>query len=129
MTEINIDDLTIGQLRQLPTLGNCSVEPDMLARYVGKYVIVRSRNEGINAGVVHAIDSTCVILKNARRIWWHKPKAKGQSWYEGVSLSGLSDDSKVSPAVAEKAIIEDYSITVCSVVSRESIEEMPNHVG
>lgn len=92
------------------------------ASMVGKYVIVRSRNEGINAGEVVAADDTGVILKNARRMWYHKPAVKTESWYEGVANHGLSDDSKVSGVVLEKVIIEDYSMVACTDVARQSIE-------
>ena len=97
------------------------------ANMLGKYAIIRSRNEGINAGEVVAADETGVVLKNARRIWYHKPADKSESWYEGVANHGLSPDSKVSGAVIQKAIIEDYSITVCSEVSRQSIEAAVPH--
>ena len=89
---------------------------------VGKYVIVRSRNEGLNAGVVEAADHTGVILTDCRRLWYHKPAVKTESWYEGVARNGLSADSKVSAAVSRKAIIEDYSMTECAAVARQSIE-------
>lgn len=38
------------------------------------YVICRTRNEGINAGYVKDLDSTGVILEDARRLYYHKPK-------------------------------------------------------
>ena len=94
---------------------------------VGKYAIIRSRNEGINAGVIVAADHTGVILENARRIWYHRPADKSESWYEGVANTGLSSDSKVSGAVAQKAIIEDYSVTICTDVARKSIESAKAH--
>ena len=100
-----------------PITGNTLV----LGRYIGKYIIVRSRNEGINAGIVKAIDGTGVILSEARRLWYHKPKDKTTSWYEGVSQNGLSGDSKISTPVIEKAIIEDYSVTLCTDVAKKSI--------
>ena len=88
--------------------------------FVGKYVIVRSRNEGINAGKVLELDETGVILENARRLYYHKPADKSLSWYEGVALEGLSSDSKVGAAVT-KLIIEDYSLTICSPKAEISI--------
>lgn len=97
------------------------------ANMVGKYAIIRSRNEGINAGVIVAADHTGVIIENARRIWYHRPADKSESWYEGVANTGLSADSKVSGAVAQKAIIEDYSVTLCTSVARASIEGAPAH--
>ena len=43
---------------------------------IGRYVICRTRNEGINAGkVVYAEKGVCV-LEDARRIYYHKPKDK-----------------------------------------------------
>ena len=90
------------------------------SQFVGKYVIVRSRNEGINAGKVLELDDTGVILEDARRLYYHKPANKELSWYEGVALEGLSKDSKVGAEVT-KLIVEDYSITVCTKDAEKSI--------
>ena len=96
-------------------------QPVLGSELIGRFVICRSRNEGINAGTVKALDDTGVILTDCRRIWYHKPKDVNKSWYEGVAESGLSDDSKVSCTVSEKIIIEDYSLTVCTKESAKSI--------
>lgn len=88
---------------------------------IGKNVIVRSRNEGINAGTVELADDTGVILVNARRIWYHKPKDSKLSWYEGVAVSGIDSNSKVSGTVNRKVIIEDYSMTECDNDAFKSI--------
>ena len=102
-------------------------EESIATRMIGKKVIVRSRNEGINAGVVVLSDETGVELKDCRRIWYHKPKDKALSWYEGVAVTGLSDDSKVSGTVSQKIIIEDYSMTECTDMAFDSImEKTPN---
>lgn len=126
---MNIDDLTIGQAKELAKLvsGQPKVSTNLLANAVGKYVIVRSRNEGINAGLLTAADDTGCVLKEARRIWYHKPKDSNTSWYEGVANTGVSDDSKVSCTAIEKYIIEDYSITVCSEVAATSIKGIKSH--
>lgn len=97
------------------------------ANMIGKYAIIRSRNEGINAGTIIAADHTGVIIENARRIWYHRPADKSESWYEGVANTGLSPDSKVSGTVTQKAIIEDYSVTICTDVARKSIEGAVPH--
>jgi len=88
---------------------------------VGKFVLVRSSNAGINAGTVVAADETGIILQNARRIWYHKPADKRLSWYEGVVVSGLSKDSKVSGTVPEKVIIEKYEALLCNDFAQKSI--------
>jgi hypothetical protein len=120
---IKIDDLTIGEVKQLAALfgGNSAASTSNLySRYVGKYVICRSRNEGINAGKVIELDETGVILEDARRLYYHKPANKALSWYEGVALEGLSKDSKIGAEV-EKLIAEDYSLTVCTKDAEKSI--------
>jgi hypothetical protein len=94
---------------------------------IGKKVIARTRNEGINAGIVKYADKNGVILSSARRIWYHKPADKSLCWYEGVAESGLSKDSKVSCTVGEKAIIEDYSLTICTDEAFSSIMEKTPH--
>ena len=118
-----LDDLTIGEAKKLAALfaGNSTCkESNLYSRYVGKYVICRSRNEGVNAGVVIEADETGVILEDARRLYYHKPANKELSWYEGVALEGLSKDSKVGAEV-EKLIAEDYSLTVCTKEAEKSI--------
>lgn len=102
-------------------------EESIATRMIGKKVLVRSRNEGINAGIVVLADQSGVELKDCRRIWYHKPLDKSLSWYEGVAVSGISSDSKVSGTVDSKIIIEDYSMTICSDDAFESIMELkPN---
>ena len=115
---MNINDLI--KLAELLN-GNEATKPsNMYNQFVGKYVIVRSRNEGINAGKVLEADETGVILEDARRLYYHKPANKSLSWYEGVALEGLSSDSKVGAPVT-KLIAEDYSVTVCTLQAETSI--------
>ena len=122
---MDIDKLTIGQAKELASMfGNSANQSNNITdSLIGEYVIVRSRNEGVNAGIIERADDTGVVLKEARRIWYHKPKNKDMAWYEGVAVSGLSDDSKISETVETKVIIEDYSITVCSDIASKSIKE------
>lgn len=102
-------------------------EETLASRMIGKKVIVRSRNEGINAGIVVLADETGIELKDCRRIWYHKPKDKRASWYEGVAVTGISEDSKISITVPTKVIIEDYSMTICTDYAFQTIMELkPN---
>lgn len=90
---------------------NFTGEDTVATIMIGKPVIVRSSNEGINVGIVELADETGVVLKDARRLYYHRPKDKSLSWYEGVAESGISDNSKVSGTVTRKVIIEKYSMT------------------
>ena len=105
-------------------------EESVASRMIGKKVIVRSRIEGINSGIVVVADESGVELKDCRRLWYHKPKDRSLSWYEGVAVSGAGDETKVSPTVESKVIIEDYSMTLCSDEAFKSIMELtPNACG
>lgn len=119
---MNIDDLTLEQIKQIQTMCGAakSQTSNLYADCIGKYVICRSRNEGINAGKVMMADETGVVLEDARRLYYHKPANKKISWYEGVAISGISSDSKVGEAV-KKIIIENYSLTLCTPEAEESI--------
>jgi hypothetical protein len=101
--------------------------PELLKCFVGKWVIVRSYNEGINFGKVKALDETAVVIEHARRLWGHKPQDKNMSWYEGVALSGLSDDCAISETVPIKGIVENYSLTLVSDVAVNSIRGLKGH--
>ena len=122
--KMDLNELTLGQIKELQTIFTGTIPEtnnSFLKSAIGKYVIVRSRNEGINTGVVESLDSTGIILKDARRIYFHAPKDKKLSWYEGVAVSGLSDSSKISGTVERKYIIEDYSITIVSKEAEDNI--------
>lgn len=119
---MNINDLTIGQAKELASLFNNEAKQssDLFKHWIDKFVIVRSRNEGVNAGLVVDADETGVVLKQSRRLYYHRPADTNTSWYEGVAKVGLSDDSKVGE-ICEKLIVEDYSLTLCSETAKDSI--------
>jgi len=122
---MNLDELTLGQIKELNSIFNKNVESKtstLLDSVIGKYCIVRTRNEGINFGKVIDCDDTGVILDEARRIYYHKPKDKNVSWYEGVAETGLHSDSKISGEVSRKYIVEDYSLTICSEKAVKNIK-------
>ncbi len=117
---MNIDDLTYKEIQRI---FNSDKEHNLTKGAIGKYVIVRSLNEGLNAGTVVKADETGIILKNARRLWYIKPKDSSESWYEGVAKVGLHETAKVSSIVSEKIIVEAYSITFCTHTAEISICE------
>lgn len=127
---MNIDEMTIGELKQINQMFNAqqSTNDKPIGRdFIGKYAIVRSRNEGVNAGVIKEMDETGIMLAYTRRIWYHRPADTSMTWYEGVAISGLSKDSIISCTVPVKIIIEDYSVTVCTDAAENSIRKHKTH--
>ena len=51
---------------------NKATNDSLFNDYIGKYVIVRTRNEGINAGYLKKADETGCVLQDARRIYYHE---------------------------------------------------------
>jgi len=102
-------------------------EKTIASMMIGRSVIVRSSNEGINIGKVELADETGIILTDCRRLYYHKPKDLKLSWYEGVAMSGLNKNSKVSGTVDRKVIIEKYSMTECNdLIYQQILNFTPN---
>ena len=145
MAKKKLEDLTIGEAKKrldkslqeyldlcdlfgkTASTNKLNSESGVAQSSVGQYVLVRSRNEGINAGKVVAADETGIVLEDARRLWYHKPAVKSESWYEGIANHGISSDTKISGAVGRKIIIENYSVTVCNSDSEQSIRSAASH--
>lgn len=128
---MNINDLTLGQVKELVTFFNGKTEASTKAsisdHMIGRWVLIRSCNEGLNFGKLVAADETGCVIADARRVWGHKPADNKTAWYEGVATTGLHADSKVSCPVPTKVIVEDYSITECTQIAIDSFARHPSH--
>ena len=133
---IDINELTVKQIKEIaaafPSLfdmaqSSTPMTASITADVIGRYVIVRSQNEGVNAGYVEKADDTGIVLRDARRLWYHRPAVETESWYEGVANHGLATGCKISAPVAIKIIVEGYSITPCTDKARRSIMEYESH--
>lgn len=111
---IDINDLTIGQVKQLVAMLGSSAPvaaPAPKKLLIGEYVIVRCRDAGVHAGTLIDYEGRTVNLSNSRRLWrWHAVK--------GISLS----DVAVTGIVPEKSRItaEVPVLTVmdaCEIIS------------
>jgi len=123
---MNINDLTIGQARELVNMfyavqvpGN-TVSQSGVNSLVGKKVIIRTFSAGVHYGELVEKDGKEVILKNARRLWYWKTSNKGISLSE-VANNGLSSDSKVCEPV-EAIWLEAVEIIPCSKEAIKNIE-------
>lgn len=126
---MNIDNLTLGQIKQIQALlGNTSMpdtqSPDGLNAMIGKKVIIRTYSAGVWFGELEQKSGNEVILKDARRMWkwWAK---------EGISLSACAlygvkhDGSKIIEAV-DSVWLEAIEIIPCTDTAIQSLEDAPN---
>ena len=89
---------------------------------IGKKVIIRGNNSGVEYGELVAREGQEVTLKNARRIWY---------WDGAASLSQLAKDGTSRPSnckftvfVDSITILDAIEIIPCTDKAVKSIEEV-----
>lgn len=125
---MNIDDLTLGQIKEITSLLNLggnipTIENKLQHPMIGKKVIIRTYSAGVWFGTLEQKEKNEVILKDARRMyqWWCK---------ESISLSAVAtyginqDKSKICVPVPT-IWLEAIEILPCSDESIKSLETAP----
>jgi len=125
---MNLDDLTIGEAKELKKIfGNGS--PVFFDNgLIGKYVIVRASQAGVHAGVLEKHFGREAVLIKARRLWYWKP-AEGKAFLSGVATVGVDHSaSKIGVENVRVHLTEDCEIIECSDKATTSIMEAPEYV-
>jgi hypothetical protein len=117
---IKIDDLTLGQIKQIQQSFNPSGDATPHHTTLGKKVIVRTYSAGVHYGEVVEKEGNEVILKNARRLFYWKTTNKGISLSE-IANHGVHSDSKVCEPV-NLIWLQPIEIIFCSDEAIKSIE-------
>jgi len=108
--KLDINDLTIGQIREITAfIGGTQAQPKQHP-FIGKYVIARCYSAGVHAGEVVSVDGENVTLKNSRRLWSWKAK-------EGIALSGVAQHGlKKDGGKVDVVNPEIYLTGVCELI-------------
>ena len=121
---MNIDDLTIGQIKEITNLLGEKINKSGLNTMIWKKCIVRTYSAGVWFGEVIQKSGNEVILKNARRMWqW--------SAYESISLAAVAiygikrEKSNIIEAV-DYVWLEVIELIPASDISIKSIEGAEN---
>lgn len=123
---MNIDDLTIGQARELAGIfgGQHVAVPNLDDFAIGKHVIIRTYSAGVWCGLLEKKAGDEVILRNARRMWrWWCAKS--------ISLSGIVNyginqaKSRIAPPVGA-VWLEAIEIMPIAGIPLKSIMEAPH---
>ena len=94
---MNINDLTIGEAKQLASLFTNAVKDNSIYdAFIGKVCVVRTYSAGVHIGTVLQSTETEVLLKDAKRLW----KWSGAFTLNEVATKGVAQDSRISEAVA-----------------------------
>ena len=124
---MNINDLTIGQAKELAALFSGAQQQQQTASLnsvIGKKCVVRTYSAGVWFGEIAEKSGNEVIIKNARRMW---------EWWaaEGISLSAVAlhgvkrDQSKIVEPVPT-VWLEAIELIPASDKAIASIEGAPN---
>ena len=117
---MNIDELTVGQARQLAAMFAGQPAPVAAPHpFIGKYCICRCSAAGVHAGEVVAVSGDTVTLKNSRRLWQWQAR-------DGLALSGVAQNGlaggKIDTLNPEIWLSGVCEIIPCSNAARESIQ-------
>ena len=88
----------------------------------GTIVITRSIVDGLNVGQLIEHTADYVVLKNAFRLLYSRPK-KGTG-YEGIAAYGVADEARRSTIAREKTINEPHAIIRCSKEAIPSLKAL-----
>ena len=125
-SKMNIDDLTIGEAKQLASLFSpgASLVACGLNQMIGKECIFLTFYAGVWFGLVAEKSGSEVILKDARRMWrWKAVKSISLS---GVAVHGINQaESKIAPPVGQ-VWLEAIELIPISGEPAASIKEAPH---
>ena len=88
----------------------------------GKYCVIRGHGFGVFAGTVKEVDADCVLVENARRLWyWDGAASISQIAMEGVTLP---ENCKFT-MVVDSIVLRDYiEIIPTTAAAQKVIEEV-----
>lgn len=120
---MNINELTIGQAKELAAMFGGSAEP-AFTPHIGKECVVRTYASGVHFGVVVAQSGRQVELKDARRLWkWH---AKSGISLSEVAVDGIDDSkSRICATVPAITITDALEIIPASTGAILTIRNAP----
>ncbi len=128
---ININDLTIGQAREISEMFPPSASPKNVipkrctigADLIGSDVLVRTNTAGVHFGTLAEFDGELVRLEDSRRIWsWEKAFTLSE-----ISKDGLGGSSKLSCTIANIILIGAIEIIPCSSSAASCMRGIKSH--
>lgn len=115
---MNIDNFTLGQLKEITNMFNKS--ESKFKKEDMRYVIVRTYSAGVFAGNFESRNEREVVLRNARRLW----KWSGANCLSDLSVDGVKNpnDCKFPCEVDRVELLETIEILDVTKKAEESIK-------
>jgi hypothetical protein len=121
---VNLDDLTLGQLKQLHAFAMPQPAVDIANALLGHSVLVRTNTAGVWAGVLTKKTGSEVILSRARRLC--KWKTKIGISLSAVALHGVDGSGSLISEAVSNVWLQAIEIIQLTKAAEESIFEQPN---
>jgi hypothetical protein len=121
---MNIDDLTIGQAKELAEM--FSVEDAMITSpHIGKKCIIRTYASGVHYGELVSQNGRQIELKNARRLWRWDVAPHGISLSEVATYGPVGSRSKICCAVEQMTVLDGLEVIPCTFQAAKVIDDAP----
>lgn len=119
---MDINDLTIGQAKQLAEMLAGQSPAPIASPHIGKKCIIRTYASGVHFGTLVSLSGRHAELVNARRLWRFDVTPHGISLSE-VSLYGSPGDlTRICEEVPQISLLDALEVIPCSVEAVASIE-------
>jgi len=94
--------------------------------WIGKYVVVRTRDAGVHAGVLKSRSGRECELTESRRLWYWKVAGKG-AFLSGVATAGIDHSESKVGAPIDVVLTENCEIIATSDAAEQSLREAPTY--
>lgn len=95
--------------------------------WIGKYVIVRTREAGVHAGILKSRHDRQAELVESRRLWRWRVKGNKGITLSDVATVGLDTKDTKLGAPVSIVLTENCEIIECSPEAAENIAQFPTH--
>ena len=121
---MNINELTIGQAKELAAMFASQPQSASLNSMIGKQVIIRTYSAGVWFGTLSEKSGNEVIISNARRMWrWFAAESISLS---AVAIHGIKEDKSQIAEAVPSVWLEAIEIIPCSSQSSDQIAGAKN---
>lgn len=116
---MNINEMTIGQAKELAAMFASQPQSASLNSMIGKQVIIRTYSAGVWFGTLSEKSGNEVIISNARRMWrWFAAESISLS---AVALHGIKEDKSLIAEAVPSVWLEAVEIIPCSTKAAAQI--------
>ena len=90
--------------------------------FIGKFVLVRTKDAGVHHGFLESIADTAVLLRESRRLW----KWDGAFTLNEIALRGCEESSRISEPVELILLTQAIEVIPCTPEAEVNLRRSRN---